>query len=454
MARLTGTPGNDTLTGHRGADVIQGLDGDDRLTGNEGDDRLVGGGGDDVLRPGTGADTMFGGAGDDVAIITELDSATPDRFDGGGGADKIDLTKVPSNFFNLLDWYFDGFVFTVRNFGDPNDSPAALTFTGVETIVASNAGDHLFVSNYQGPLTLYGEGGDDWITTGPGDDRAYGGAGNDRLNGQGGRDLFFGGDGDDEIGPGLYTTGLVDGGAGTDTGVFNASVDLAAGWALNAHGERIKVVSIENVTASLDGDGATIRGNDGGNVFNGSFSSHAGTFDGRGGDDVINGGDAADVLFGSDGNDVLDGAYGADRLTGGAGADTFRFTDDFFSRTVQTDTITDFVPGDGDRIDLIGVDANTTTDSTDAFQWIGAGAFSGSAGQLRYEVVGSETYVQADTNGDGGVDFTIRLTGAIALQRGDFILAPGDAWAGHVGPVGAHFDHAAASPGYVDPVLP
>lgn len=443
MARYTGTDGDDVLEGAGAPDLIRGLGGNDVLRG---------GGGKDVLDAGTGSDQMFGELGDDVAIISELDSATPDTFDGGAGFDTVDARRVPASFFNLIDWNFDADagVFTAGLFGDST----ALTFTNVEKVIATGQNDHLFFSNYREALTIDGAGGDDWVVTGSGNDLVYGGAGNDRLNGQGGRDMFYGGSGDDEIGPGLYTTGLVDGGDGIDTGVFNASVNLAAGWARNAHGQRIDVVGIENVTASLDADGSTIRGDDGANVLDGRYSYHAGTFRGAGGDDTIIGGDGADTLYGNDGNDVLDGASGADQLTGGGGADTFRFTDDFFSRAAQTDTITDFARMQGDKIDLTGVDADTASDPIDAFRFIGSAAFNGSAGELRFEVFGGETFVQADTNGDGAADLQIRLTRTIVLNRADFVLGAGDPAMSHPGTVAQHLDHPSALPGYVDPVLP
>ena len=63
---------------------------------------------------------------------------------------------------------------------------------------------------------------------------------------------------------------------------------------------------------------------------------------GGGGDDILIGGPADNILVGESGDDVL---------TGGAGADTFVFqpSDD---PSYYTDTILDFNPGQGDRIDL------------------------------------------------------------------------------------------------------
>ena len=65
---------------------------------------------------------------------------------------------------------------------------------------------------------------------------------------------------------------------------------------------------------------------------------------GGGGDDVLMGGPADNRLVGEAGDDVL---------AGGAGADTFVFQPSD-NPTYYTDTIVDFNPGQGDRIDLSG----------------------------------------------------------------------------------------------------
>jgi Ca2+-binding RTX toxin-like protein len=47
--------------------------------------------------------------------------------------------------------------------------------------------------------------------------------------------------------------------------------------------------------------------------------------DGRGGDDILRGGDRADTLLGGAGNDTLNGAFGGDVLSGGDGTDTVTY---------------------------------------------------------------------------------------------------------------------------------
>ena len=71
------------------------------------------------------------------------------------------------------------------------------------------------------------------------------------------------------------------------------------------------------------------------------------TLDGQGDDDTLYGDGGDDTLYGGAGNDDLYGDGGDDVLTGDGGADTF-----VFAAGHGADTITDFTPGEGDRIDL------------------------------------------------------------------------------------------------------
>lgn len=77
MAVITGTSGNDSRSGTGTADTLSGLDGNDRLDALGGHDSADGGAGNDTLLGGDGDDTLFGGSGGDV-------------FSGGAGNDSID----------------------------------------------------------------------------------------------------------------------------------------------------------------------------------------------------------------------------------------------------------------------------------------------------------------------------------------------------------------------------
>jgi Ca2+-binding RTX toxin-like protein len=157
---------------------------------------------------------------------------------------------------------------------------------------------------------IWGQGGNDQITAG---------AGNDFVQGGSNGDTFFAtvNDGDD----------IYDGGTGTDTYVMTATaaaanVNLTAGTATSAQTGNDQLISIENVT-----------GSSGNNVIVGSAGSN--------------------TLIGNGGNDSITGLAGGDTIDGGTGNDTFFFT--------IGDGNDDYTGGTGsDTIDLSGITGNTT----------------------------------------------------------------------------------------------
>ena len=128
----------------------------------------------------------------------------------------------------------------------------------------------------------------------------------------------------------------------------------------------------------------------------------------------LTGNELSNGIFGTGFADNLNGGAGADTLAGGGGADTFIVSalGDTGVGAGNRDSITDFLDGT-DHIDFSGIDANTSNGATvnDAFTMIGINAFGGVAGQLRYVLVGSDTLVQGDVNGDSVADFEVVLTG-------------------------------------------
>lgn len=119
--------------------------------------------------------------------------------------------------------------------------------------------------------------------------------------------------------------------------------------------------------------------------------------------DLLWGNELANVLRGNGGDDVLNGFEGADTLYGGNGRDVFQF-----SHIESGDRIADFTRGD--RIDLTGTGVDMT--------FIGGGAFTGVAGQLRY----SDGYLTADVNGDGVADLSIQVMGNPSLGNNDILF--------------------------------
>ncbi|MET0530457.1 MAG: cadherin domain-containing protein [Microvirga sp.] len=145
---------------------------------------------------------------------------------------------------------------------------------------------------------------------------------------------------------------------------------------------------------------------------------------GGAGNDKLLGNGGNDLLYGGSGNDKLQGGLGADRLTGGTGEDTFIFRS-IKESTVDAsgrDTILDFSARQKDKIHLSYIDANTTKGGNQAFSFIGTKAFSGRAGELRYEKAKSDTYIHGDVNGDKIADFTIHLDDRLTLTKTYFVL--------------------------------
>jgi serralysin len=147
------------------------------------------------------------------------------------------------------------------------------------------------------------------------------------------------------------------------------------------------------------------------------------------GNDSIIGNGAGNILDGGGGADVLGGGIGNDRLLGGDGGDVFVFgglgdSHDYASRSdgkkLVPDMLPDFVSGT-DRIDLSAIDANRATEANDAFTYVGAGAFTGVAGQLRAETVGNQVHILGDMDGDGRADLHI-IAGGTQILVSDFVL--------------------------------
>lgn len=386
---IHGGSGGDHLFGGDGADTLHGDEGGDHLFGNVGDDTLFGGGGDDHLDGGQGGDRMTGGTGNDIYHVDSLaDAVTEDRDEGH------DIVRV-----SVSNYVMGGHV-------------EGLVLVGTATRGTGNAQDNGMVGGDRHD-TLLGRGGDDVLEGWGGNDRLDGGSGDDRLIGGAGNDTLTGRVGDDEMAGGLgddiyFVEQLGDtvlelGGEGYD--IVYSSVDFQLG-------ENVEelVLGVEALKGS---------GNGLGNFLYGSETVEA--LRGLRGDDRIYGFAGKDYLYGGSGNDVMNGGLGADTLFGGTGADLFRFEDADLQDAAR-DRIGDFNHSERDRIDLRGIDANTETSADDSFTFIGSAAFSGQAGELRFEHKGSLTLVFGDTDGDGLADLKIRIDGLIDLTMADFYI--------------------------------
>ena len=222
--------------------------------------------------------------------------------------------------------------------------------------------------------------------------RALGGA--DYLKGLAGNDTLYGGDQGD----------VLDGGPGNDKLYGDSGVDLVV------YTGATKVT----VDLSLATDKAT-RGSEVDTLYNieGAIGSNS-----------------ADTFKGNEYNNFFQGGLGRDTFTGNA--TTTRGTPDRdlydFNATAESgitsttrDLIKDFAVG-ADKLDLMGIDADTTVAGNQAFRWVGSAAFTGTPGELGYFTADGNTIVRGSNDTDSTAEFQIELTGLKALTAVDFFL--------------------------------
>ena len=344
------------LYGRAGDDRIIGSTYHDRLEGGEGNDNLSGGAGNDVLIGDAGIDRLEGGTGDDLYFVDGSDSVYELAGEG------IDIVYASTSF--------------VLTPGAHIDLLAAISSAAVNFIELAGNEIANTIQGNDGDNFLYGFGGNDYLT---------GFGGNDLLDGGDDADFLVGGLGDDRYLVSLGDTLIENAGEGYDTVYARTSYVLSQG----AHVEFLAAIS-GAATDPID-----LTGNELGNLIQGNAGAN-----------VLRGLAGNDYLDALGGNDTLDGGEGQDFLDGGAGADTFRFTSVSHSSLGLADTVSGFVSGQ-DKIDLSQIDANSNTAGDDAFTFIGTGAFTHTAGQLRYEQIGTQTHLYGDVNGDGVADLHI-----------------------------------------------
>ncbi len=135
-----------------------------------------------------------------------------------------------------------------------------------------------------------------------------------------------------------------------------------------------------------------------------------------------------DTLSGNEVANVITGGGGPDGLRGRGGGDIFRYESVADSPAGSgRDKIADFNAGTSataiDKIDLSAIDAKTGP-RNNTFIYIAGAAFSGTAGELRAKVSGTNIVVSGDVDGDAVADIEIVLenfTSLAALTAADFI---------------------------------
>jgi serralysin len=341
QAVISGSSVANTLNGSSGNDFLYGLGGNDTLNGNAGNDLLDGG---------TGSDKLNGGTGDDTYVIDNRGDTVIEA--AGAGTDAVQTTLTSYTLGPNLE---------------------SLTYTGMSNFTGAGNGLDNFIFGGTGNDTLRGNAGNDTLS---------GGVGNDTLLGGGGNDTFIGGAGTDTISfagmTGAITFSLAVTGAQATGGAGNDQLGAGA--------------AIENLIGGSSGDQLT--------------------------------GDAgANRIEGGSGNDWLAGGLGNDVLVGGHGKDIFVFN-------------TALGGGNVDRIELFNVTDDTIyLEKSGVFRTLSAtgklatGAFntgtvaSQSDDRILFDKASGALYYDPDGRGGAGAVQFSTLSGVSGtLSAEDFFI--------------------------------
>src|SRR5688500_8900472 len=226
-----------------------------------------------------------------------------------------------------------------------------------------------------------------------GSDSVNGGAGADTPALQGDYSLSLGANHLTGIERLVLCSGSQGGGPHVDYMLATADAAVAAGTTLIVQGKNLLSDEqlVFNGTAETDGHFIVVSGA-GNDIIAGGQEA-----------DSITGGAGDDQLFGRGGDDYLFGGLGADLLRGGEGHDRFYYARTADSTSAGKDQILGFQTID--RIDLSAIDANGSAgDGDTAFAFIGSGAFTNTAGELRATESGGVWTVEGDVDGNGIAD--------------------------------------------------
>ncbi|WP_339865428.1 calcium-binding protein [Paremcibacter congregatus] len=248
---------NITYTGNDNYDNIRTGSGDDYIDLGGNKNTAASGAGNDTIYGGQYTDVIYGEAGADI-IYGNYGS---DKLYGGQGNDEIHGGGTSDYIYG----------------GDGND-----------IIYGDSHVDY-----------LYGDEGNDILNGGSSYDFLFGGAGDDILNGDIGDDYFYGDIGADTI----------DGGSGFHDKMI---------YILSTSGVSVNLVSNINTGGDADGDTLInvedIEGSNFNDVIIGDSNNNK--LNGKGGVDILSGGDGDDILFAFE----VDGSH-EDHFDGGAGFD-------------------------------------------------------------------------------------------------------------------------------------
>lgn len=367
------TPGNDGMSGGTGHDYYDGGAGNDGMNGQGGNDTLIGGDGNDYHGGGAGDDLLLGGAGSDSFDTGSGD----DTVDGGEITDRINYTDLNSiNYTNAT-----GAIQLNLQTGEVIKADGIDTLANINFVRGSNYDDTLVGSD---DAAMFEQ-----LDGGLGDDTIDGGAGINRVNyfnsGSAVSVVLATGDGSGN--------GSATGGLGSDT-----------------------LININNVNGSAHAD--TLTGSARTTAIEG--------FNGRGGDDTIDGGGGMDhARYDSAGAAVTvdlalgtasDGEGGNDELHNIESVRGSRFGDTL----IGSDTTEEDLNGDGfaDYEYFIGMAGNDTIDG------------AGGRDRVDYTTSAAGVYVSLTANtayndGYGNVDTLANIEGIRGSEFDDRLV--GDA---------------------------
>ncbi len=343
----------------------------------------------DTFTTSPGNDSLYGGAGNDIFF----GSQGADFIDGGlGGGDRLHMITGDVSLFAAA----TGARTYVIGASSITDSSGTLntSFTSVERINLSTVGNgdfddtidaRGFVSTNANPLDIRLGNGDNVVLGSGGNDRIFTGFGSNTVDGGGGNDTAW---------------SYVDSSSAVTITIGND----AGAATITANGQVSRFTDVETIVAQGVGTGTV-------------------TLDASGYTDIpgvlliLGGHDGTDIMIGSAGNDFFANATGQvlgnDRYTGNGGADIYDYT--YAADSMNGDVITDF--DIDDVIDLRFNNLEVGGSPLLANHFIGNAAFSGAAGEYRYQINGTQTIVQVDGNGDATVDQTL------TIANGGFVLA-------------------------------
>ncbi|MCC6965849.1 MAG: putative Ig domain-containing protein [Nitrospira sp.] len=459
LNEILGTAASETLTGTAGNDLIRGLGGNDTLQGLDGNDTLEGGDGDDQLSGGTGDNTLDGGAGSDRLIVVAatgtnvlIGGSGGDRLEGSAGTDTL---QGGTGNDEISDSGGQNLILFDR--GDGQDTiyaptgtirfgtsvlPTDVTVRGVSTnyslvLSINGTADNMSLFNWLNPFNDYrinrvefsngmvwdssmlrslastGTVADDYLGGTNADEILSGMGGNDLIEAWDGNDVLDGGTGNDTLRGGLGNdTYLFGRGAGSDLigddGGTTDKIQLTPGVlpgdvTLLRNGTEL-LLSIDQSPTQLRMNNATaieqITFNDGTIWDAAAIVSH--TFIGT-----------VNSQTGTAGNDTFVVDNTQDTVTEGIsqGTDTIQSLVSYtLPGNVENLTLTGYynVDGTGNLLDnvIIGNSGNNKlVGGGNSVNDGGSDILQGGLGDDNYEVIGTDTVIEASNEGIDTVKF-------------------------------------------------